>query len=74
MILTKISDSGELECNFEEILELSNMYDAGHRTDETYKAKVLVLVYLKGFAQGVRQIEEEGKNLYWLMSHTAGNA
>lgn len=74
MILLKISDSGDLECNWEEIEQLADLYDDGHKTDETQYAKVLSLVYMRGFEEGVKQLTEEGKNLFILMNHTGGNA
>lgn len=74
MILLKISDDGLLECNWEEIEQLANRYDKGQQTDETHQAKLLYLVYMLGYDQGMEDSLEEGKNLFILMNHTGGHA
>lgn len=74
MILMKISDDGELECNWEEIEQLAELYDDGQKNEDTHQAKLLTLIYLMGYAEGVRDVTEEGRNLFILMNHTGGNA
>ena len=74
MILIKISEDGELECNWDEIEQLAELYDGGQRTDDTHQAKLLQLIYEMGYDNGMHDSMEEGKNLFILMNHTGGNA
>jgi len=73
MILMKITD-GKLEANWEEIKALSDAYDRGCRSEESYKAKVCGLIFEMGYNCAMDDIEEQGMQMGFLMTHTMGNA
>jgi hypothetical protein len=73
MILMKITD-GKLEANWEEIKSLSDAYDRGCRSEESYKAKMFALMFEMGYNSAMDDIEQQGLQMGYLMTHTMGNA
>jgi hypothetical protein len=70
----KINDSGELEWNNKDLEALANSYDRGERNEEATKAKLLRLMWEKGYTTAMDDMEEMNKRTYILMNCTAGNA
>jgi hypothetical protein len=73
MILMKITD-GKLEANWDEIKSLADAYDRGCRSEESYKAKMFGLIYEMGYTSAMDDMEEQGLQMGYLMTHTMGNA
>jgi hypothetical protein len=73
-LLVKINDSGELEWNNKDLEALANSYDRGERNEEATKAKLLRLMWEKGYTTAMDDMEEMNKRTYILMNCTAGNA
>ena len=70
----KINDSGELEWNNKDLEALASSYDRGERNEEATKAKLLRLMWEKGYTTAMDDMEEMNKRTYILMNCTAGNA
>lgn len=73
-LLVKINDSGELEWNNKDLEALASSYDRGERNEEATKAKLLRLMWEKGYTTAMDDMEEMNKRTYILMNCTAGNA
>lgn len=73
-LLVKINDSGELEWNDKDLEALAGSYDRGERNEEAIKAKLLRLMWEKGYTTAMDDMEEMNKRTYILMNCTAGNA
>ena len=73
MILMKITTDG-LEANWGEIKALADAYDRGCKSEESYKAKIMDLVYEMGYTQAMEDLEREQCQTAFLISHTMGNA
>lgn len=73
MILLKIAGN-KVEGNWEEIVELAESYDQGDRTDDAYQAKLITLIFDRGYEEAMRDIETVNQRTLLLMSSTGGHA
>lgn len=74
MILLKINDDGELECNLEEIKVLSDLYDKGCKSEEAYKAKLIRLVWQEGYMSAMDDMQDMQEKTMLLFGCVGGHA
>ena len=74
MILLKINSQGQLEANWQEIVELAEEYDRGCRSEDAYQSKIISLIFDRGYEDAMRNIEEVHQRTILLMSCTGGHA
>ena len=73
MILLKITN-GQLETNWGEIEALAQAYDNGCRSEDSYRAKIMNLIFELGYISAMEDMEKDGEQIGFLMTHTMGNA
>ena len=73
MILLKIVGN-KVDGNWEEIVELAESYDRGVRTEDAYHAKLITLIFDRGYEEAMRDIETVNQRTLLLMSSTGGHA
>ena len=73
MILLKIAGN-KVEGNWEEIVELAESYDQGVRTEDAYSAKLITLIFDRGYEEAMRDMETVNQRTLLLMSSTGGHA
>ena len=73
MILLKIVGN-KVEGNWEEIVELAEAYDQGGRSEDAYHAKIITLIFDRGYEEAMRDMETVNQRTLLLMSSTGGHA
>ena len=74
MILMKIDANGELEADWDAIERLTKCFDKGCKSEEAYKAKLFSLVLEHGYDAAMDDIEEDRKQVLFMLCTPAGNA
>ena len=74
MILMKIDDNGELEADWDAIERLTKCFDRGCKSERAYKAKLFSLVLEHGYDVAMDDVEEQRKQVLFMMCAPAGNA
>lgn len=74
MILMKIDDNGELEADWDTIERLTKCFDKGCKSEEAYKAKLFALVLEHGYDAAMEDVEEQRKQVLFMMCAPAGHA
>lgn len=74
MILLKINAKGQLEGNWDEIADLAEAYDRGCRSEEAYKAKVVSMIFDRGYEHAMGEVKDANERMLLLLSCTAGSA
>ena len=74
MILMKIDENGELEADWDSIERLTKCFDNGCKSEEAYKAKLFSLVLEHGYDVAMEDVEEQRKQMMFMMCAPAGHA
>lgn len=74
MILMKIDANGELEADWDSIERLTKCFDKGCKSEEAYKAKLFSLVLEHGYDVAMEDVEEQRKQVLFMMCAPAGHA
>ena len=73
MILLKIVGN-KVDGNWEEIVELAESYDQGSKTEDAYQAKLITLIFDRGYEEAMKDMETVNQRTLLLMSCTGGHA
>jgi hypothetical protein len=74
MILMKIDTKGELEADWEAIEKLTKCFDRGCKSEKAYKAKLFSLVLEHGYDVAMDDVEQDRKQVLFMLCTPAGNA
>jgi hypothetical protein len=74
MILMKIDGNGKLEADWDAIEKLTKCFDKGCKSEEAYKAKLFSLVLEQGYDVAMDDVEEDRKQVLFMLCTPAGNA
>jgi hypothetical protein len=74
MILMKIDDNGELQADWDAIEKLTKCFDRGCKSEKAYKAKLFSLVLEHGYDIAMDDVEQDRKQVLFMLCTPAGNA
>lgn len=74
MILMKIDDNGELQADWNAIEKLTKCFDRGCKSEKAYKAKLFSLVLEHGYDIAMDDVEQDRKQVLFMLCTPAGNA
>jgi hypothetical protein len=74
MILMKIDAKGELEADWDAIERLTKCFDKGCKSEQAYKAKLFSLVLEHGYDVAMDDVEQDRKQVLFMLCAPAGNA
>ena len=74
MILMKIDENGELDADWDAIERLTKCFDKGCKSERAYKAKLFSLVLEHGYDVAMEDVEEQRRQIMFMMCTPAGNA
>jgi hypothetical protein len=74
MILMKIDDKGELLADWDEIESLAKSFDRGCGCENSYKAKLISLIWKDGYERATTDMVSQHNQMALLLSCTGGSA
>ena len=74
MILMKIDNNGELQADWDAIERLTKCFDRGCKSEKAYKAKLFSLVLEHGYDVAMDDVEQDRKQVLFMLCTPAGNA
>ena len=74
MILMKIDNKGELQADWDAIEKLTKCFDRGCKSEKAYKAKLFSLVLEHGYDIAMDDVEQDRKQVLFMLCTPAGNA
>ena len=74
MILMKIDENGELDADWDAIERLTKCFDKGCKSERAYKAKLFSLVLEHGYDVAMEDVEEQRRQVLFMMCTPAGHA
>lgn len=74
MILMKIDENGELDADWDAIERLTKCFDKGCKSEMAYKAKLFSLVLEHGYDVAMEDVEEQRRQIMFMMCTPAGHA
>ena len=73
-MMLRVTSGGELDGDWEKIVDLAIAYDNGDRSVTAYQAKIYSLVFDKGFDCAMEEIDTHHEQTMYLITHTGGHA
>jgi len=70
----KIDTKGELEADWDAIERLTKCFDNGCKSEQAYKAKLFSLVLEHGYDVAMDDVEQDRKQVLFMLCTPAGNA
>ena len=70
----KIDENGELDADWDAIERLTKCFDKGCKSERAYKAKLFSLVLEHGYDVAMEDVEEQRRQIMFMMCTPAGHA